>query len=67
MASDRFVKFSKADVKSFSEKQDNANTKALILKFSALSESLNKVIVLYCIELKFCNRPFAVFKLFVAE
>ena len=27
MASDRFVKFSEADVKSFSEKQENANMK----------------------------------------
>ena len=27
MVSDRFVKFSEADVKSFSEKQENANTK----------------------------------------
>ena len=27
MASDRFVKFSEADVKAFSEKQENANTK----------------------------------------
>ena len=27
MASDRFVKFSEADVKSFSDKQENAKTK----------------------------------------
>ena len=50
MASDRFVKFSETDVKSFSDKQDNANTKnktsynlKLFKKFLASKEEMRKL------------------------
>ena len=50
MASDRFVKFSEADVKSLSEKQENANTKnktsynlKLFKEFLASKEEMQKL------------------------
>ena len=49
MASDRIAKFSEADVKSFSEKQENANTKnktsykfRLFKEFLASEEEMRK-------------------------
>ena len=50
MASDRFVKFFETDVKSFSEKQESANTKnktsynlKLFKEFLAVEEEMRKL------------------------
>ena len=50
MASDAFVKFSEADIKPFSEKQENANTKSktsynlkLFKEFLASEEEMQKL------------------------
>ena len=68
MASDRFVKFSEADVKSLSEKQENANTKnktsynlKLFKEFLASKEEMRKL------KNKVCARCIKKGKLMIKE